>query len=149
MNIDLKKELNFKDTFSICVPEEYTFSTFDNEETCALRLGQNDPIYIKKFVLDDDSRALQAKLEDRCYRFVADGIGPILDGIPNASILYTEMDGGGYAQGVVALSDKKWWIFRTIGKVNYPYYFLVHWLGEKESIPLSIAVISSFTIGKP
>jgi hypothetical protein len=151
MNIDLKNELTIGKSFSICVPDGYESSVLDGGETFQLTIQPGfEPLYVKRYqsALNLNDRDLQVQLDATTARFIKDAIAPVLKTEPKFSIQAGRVDKMKYAQGVVQVEHDSWWICRVIGKSEYPYYYLIHWIGKKSEVSIGIAVIASFTINE-
>ena len=147
----LKNKLNVGGTFTICAPDGYKAKYEDSGETFTLQLGDDfRPIYIKRFELQKSVSTidkLRMFLHSEAKRGGEAGRAREMGKRPNYSLEDDLVEGLLYSQAVIHVDNFHWWITRTVGVPQYPYYFLIHWIGNRSELSLGIAVVASFEIG--
>lgn len=145
MNLELTHKVKVGEVFSVCIPKDFKVNYIEQGETIEIQGGPLwKPIYIKKY--RNSGTKLTEFLDTEVRRFVEEGMRPQLGSEFRCSIEQGQVGDLLYSQAVAQVTLFDWWIARTIGKESYPYYFLIHWIGNRSDLTTGIAIFASFTL---
>jgi hypothetical protein len=144
---ELNREVSMPGSFRLRVPEATKPELVDDGETLALPIKVGcEPIYLKRYSLDEPYDPNGSSLEDEAKRFLEDGILPVVERIVGADVERGTVNDCDFAQLVVSVDASRWWIARLVSRPKLGHYFLLHCVGDKDLMILAVAVFSEFCI---
>lgn len=150
MNPGFETRVSVLPHFSLCAFNVSRHGITEEGETFELVLKPGmESLYIRRYPIPILSRmegALSGFLEQEARRFASDGMIPVVHAEPRYSIEPGVVDSLTYQQVVAMVSDSQWRIARLVARLGCPWYFLIHWVGDRTHAELVVCTMTTLEI---